>query len=268
MLQAIVFDFDGTILDTETPDFQTWQEIYRSHGVELPLDLWLQCVGGGDGFDPNEHLEHLTRQRRAGMGRGHAELPDMPDKKIDRRVQPSARAQTTAVASGRRLRAERRKRFLERVQAQPVMPGVLALIAAAERRGLKLAVASSSDRNWVESHLQRLNLRGHFAAVITADDVERVKPDPALYRLAAQALDVSPRRAVAIEDSYNGMLGAKRAGLLCVSVPNRITRASDFSAADLRLDSIASIAPDDLIAYFDGPPAARQPAPQARSFPG
>ena len=223
MLQAIVFDFDGTILDTETPDFQTWQEIYGSRDVELPLDLWLLCVGGGAGaFDPHEHLEGL-------LGRT-----------IDRQ----------------RLRTERRKRFLERVHAQPVMPGVLKLIAAAEQRGLKLAVASSSDRNWVENHLQRLGLRGHFAAVITADDVERVKPDPALYRLAAQMLEVLPAHAVAIEDSYNGMLGAKRAGLRCVSVPNRITRSSDFSAADLCLDSVASIAPDDLIAYFDGPAAA------------
>ena len=99
--------------------------------------------------------------------------------------------------------------------------------------------------------MQRLGLRGRFAAVVTADDVERVKPDPALYRLAAQKLDVSPQRAVAIEDSYNGMVGAQRAGLRCVSVPNRITRDSDFSAADLCLDSIASIAPDDLIACFD-----------------
>ena len=218
VLQAIVFDFDGTILDTETPEFQTWQDIYRSHGAELPLDLWLQCVGGGTGaFSPYDYLEGL-------LGR-----------KIDRQ----------------RVRTERRKQFLDRVQDQLIMPGVLELIAAAERRRVRLAVASSSDRKWVESHLQRLGLRGRFAAVVTADDVERVKPDPALYRLAAQKLDVSPQRAVAIEDSYNGMLGAQRAGLRCVSVPNRITRDSDFSTADLCLDSIASIAPDDLIACFD-----------------
>ena len=234
MLQAIVFDFDGTILDTETPDFQTWQEIYRSHGAELPFDLWLQCVGGGtSAFDPHDYLEGLL------------------GKKIDRQ----------------RLRTERRNQFLQRVQAQPVMPGVLELLTTAEQRGLKLAVASSSDRKWVESHLQRLGLRGRFAAVITADDVERIKPDPALYRLAAQTLAVSPRRAVAIEDSYNGMLGAKRAGLHCVSVPNSITRSSDFSAADLCLDSIASIAPDELIAYFGGRAAEIVPTLKERNDP-
>lgn len=218
MLQAIVFDFDGTILDTETPDFQTWQEIFSRYGVELRLELWLQAVGGGTGeFAPHDHLESL-------LGR-----------EIDREG----------------LRRERRKRYMALIQAQPIMSGVLELIGAAERRGLRLAVASSSDREWVESHLKRLGLRERFAAVVTADDVERVKPDPALYRLAAQRLEVSPRRAVAIEDSYNGMIGAQRAGLRCVSVPNQITRVSDFSGADLFLDSIASMAPDELIACFD-----------------
>ena len=227
MLEAIVFDFDGTILDTETPDFQTWQEIYRGHGVELPQDVWLQCVGGGTGeFAPDDYLEEL-------LGRD-----------IDRQ----------------RLRTERRKQFLDRVRVEPIMPGVLELIDAAERREVRLAVASSSDRKWVATHLQRLGLLERFAAIVTADDVERVKPDPALYRLAAQKLAVRPERAIAIEDSYNGMLGAQRAGLRCVSVPNLITRDSDFSGADLCLDSIASMAPDELMACFDRPDG-EQPAP-------
>ncbi len=224
MLEAIVFDFDGTILDTETPDFQTWQEIYRGHGVELPRDVWLQCVGGGTGeFAPDDYLEEL-------LGRD-----------IDRQ----------------RLRTERRKQFLDRVRVEPIMPGVLELIDAADRRGVRLAVASSSDHKWVATHLQRLGLLERFAAIVTADDVERVKPDPALYRLAAQKLAVRPERAIAIEDSYNGMLGAQRAGLRCVSVPNLITRDSDFSGADLCLDSIASMAPDELMACFDGPDGER-----------
>ena len=224
MLQAIVFDFDGTILDTETPDYQTWQEIYSSYDVALPLGLWLQCVGGGtDDFDPHDHLE--TQLGRA----------------IDRQ----------------RLRTERRRRFLDRVHAQPVLPGVHELIAAAQWRRLKLAVASSSDRNWVDSHLQRLGLRDQFDEVVTADDVERVKPDPALYSLAVKRLDVPAGRAVAIEDSYNGMLGAKGAGLHCIAVPNQITRNSDFSGADLLLDSIACMAAEELIDRFNGPPVSR-----------
>ncbi len=225
VLEAIVFDFDGTILDTETPDFQTWQEVYRNHGAELPLDVWLQCVGGGTGeFRPDSYLEELL------------------SREIDRE----------------RVRTERRKRFLDLIHVMPIMPGVVALIDAAERRGVRLAVASSSDRKWVESHLQRLGLFGRFAAIVTADDVERVKPDPALYRLATQKLEVMPERTIAIEDSFNGMLGAQRAGLRCVSVPNCITRESDFSGADLCLDSIASMAPDDLIASFDHVEGERQ----------
>ena len=115
------------------------------------------------------------------------------------------------------IRTERRRRFLDRVHAQPVLPGVHELIAAAQWRRLKLAVASSSDCNWVDSHLQRLGLRDHFDAVVTADDVARVKPDPALYSLAVKQLDVPAGRAVAIEDSYNGMLGAKGTGLRIAS---------------------------------------------------
>jgi len=203
----------------------TLTERFRNHGAELPLDVWLQCVGGGTGeFRPDSYLEGL-------LGR-----------EIDRES----------------VRAERRKRFLDLIHVMPVLPGVVELIDAAERRGVRLAVASSSDRKWVESHLRRLGLLGRFAAIVTADDVEQVKPDPALYRLAAQKLEVMPERAIAIEDSYNGMLGAKRAGLRCVSVPNCITRDSDFSGADLCLDSIASIAPDDLIASFDQPDSERQ----------
>lgn len=222
VLQAVVFDFDGTILDTETPDYQTWQKVYRRYGVDLPLEVWLQCVGGGTGeFEPGDYLESL-------IGRP-----------LDRR----------------RLRAERREQYMARVAEQSVLPGVTELLAEAERRKLKLAVASSSDREWVENHLQRLTLRGHFAVVVTADDVERVKPDPALYRLAAERLGAAPARTLAIEDSYNGMLGAQRAGLRCVSVPNRVTRSSDFSAADLCLDSISSLSPQALLDYFDRLPA-------------
>lgn len=226
MLQAIVFDFDGTILDTETPEYETWQETYRGHGVELPLAEWVRCVGGGSElFNPYDYLE---------------ELAGCP---VDRDE----------------IRAVRRQRFLDRVQAQPVMPGVLALMDAAEEQGLKLAVASSSTRDWVESNLQRLGLRARFGAVLTAADVARVKPDPALYQMAAEALGVAPARALAIEDSYNGLLGAKGAGLSCVVVPNAITRQLDFAQADLCLASLDSLPPAELLARF-APRASQEAA--------
>ena len=217
MLQAIVFDFDGTILETEGPDYQSWQEIFDAHGSELTLDVWIQCVGGAPvGFDPFAILER----------------------------------QTGVVLDRPSTHQARRKRVVELIEQQPPMPGVEALIAAAQSAGMGLAVASSSPRVWVEGNLNRLGLRHHFQAVRTADDVERVKPDPTLYRLAAAALGSAPERTLAIEDSHTGMLAAKGAGLHCLVVPNSVTQFSDFSLADLRLVSLADLTPAELFARF------------------
>jgi beta-phosphoglucomutase-like phosphatase (HAD superfamily) len=106
---------------------------------------------------------------------------------------------------------------------------------------VKLAVASSSSRAWVAGHLQRLGVLERFEVLKCSDDVERVKPDPALYRAACEHLGVPPARAVAIEDSPNGILAAKRAGLFCVAVPNALTGRLVLDAADLRLASLSEL---------------------------
>ncbi|MFZ1756466.1 MAG: HAD family phosphatase, partial [Caldilineaceae bacterium] len=126
MLQAIVFDFDGTILETEGPDYQSWQEIFDTHGGELTLDVWIQCVGGAPaGFDPFAILEE----------------------------------QTGIVLDRPSVHQARRRRVVELIQQQPPMPGVEAVIRAAQTAGIGLAVASSSPRVWVEGNLNRLGLR-------------------------------------------------------------------------------------------------------------
>ena len=205
-MQAIIFDFDGTILETELPDFISWQECYADHNCDLPHDLWLSAVGGSAAeFDPYAYLEQQVGRR------------------LDRAI----------------LRERRRTRMNTLIAEQSVRPGVLEVIADAQRLGLQLGVASSSGRDWVEGHLNRLGLRHHFAALFTRDDVVRVKPDPMLYTLAVNALDVQPAHAVAIEDSRNGMLAAKGAGLKCVVVPNAVTQQLHFPEADLQMQSLA-----------------------------
>jgi beta-phosphoglucomutase-like phosphatase (HAD superfamily) len=113
---------------------------------------------------------------------------------------------------------------------------------------LKIGLASSSPCEWVEGHLERLGLRPYFESIIASDDVVLTKPDPALYTSACAALGVEPGRAVALEDSPNGALAAKRAGLHCVAVPNELTKFLPFPAVDLRLDSLAEMSLDDLLA--------------------
>ncbi len=128
------------------------------------------------------------------------------------------------------------------------MPGVKALLDAGKLNGLKLAVASSSPENWVSGHLTRLELSEYFDAIVTADDVEETKPNPALFLLAAEKLGVRPNEAIVLEDSPNGVNGAKRAQMFVVAVPNSVTAGADLSAADLLLSSLDEITLDDLLA--------------------
>ena len=208
MIDALIFDFDGVIIDTETPNYLTWQEVFESYGVELDHSLWSRIIGGGtERFDPCQHLEDLTGA------------------KLDQDA----------------IRQRRGQRHLDVIESSPLLPGVLEYISEARRLGLKLGVASSSSRDWVESHLVKRDLLEHFDAIVARDDVDNIKPDPELYLTAVAHLGVSPHNALAIEDSPNGITAAKRAGLFCVVVPNQMTRELPIDHADLRLETLTDI---------------------------
>ncbi|GAX88782.1 HAD family hydrolase [Effusibacillus lacus] len=214
MIKAIVFDFDGLIFDTETHEYKVLQEIFEDHGAELPLEIWGKCVGTrANFFDAFQYLEECI------------------GKPVDREV----------------LGKLRREKFEVRIANERALPGVENYLAAAKHLGLKVGLASSSGRAWVERWLAYLNLLHHFECVRTADDVEHVKPDPTLYLKAVECLGVEPNEAIAFEDSPNGALAAKRAGLHTVVVPNYVTRDLIFGEHDLRLDSLAEMELEQLI---------------------
>jgi HAD superfamily hydrolase (TIGR01509 family) len=212
-VKVVVFDFDGLILDTEVPVYDAWQEIYGEHGQSLDFAKWAQCIGTADAFDPCDDLAAL-------LGRA------LDAEALERRH----RTRTDAL-----------------IAAQALLPGVRERIAEAAGLGLSLGVASSSSRAWVHGHLGRFALLDRFHAIRCADDVPRVKPDPALYRAVVEALGVRPADALALEDSPNGVLAAKRAGLTCVAVPNPLTARLDLSHADLVVGSLADVSLAELI---------------------
>ena len=213
-LKAIVFDFDGLILDTEEPIYRSWLEVYAAHGQELPFDRWIQIVGSSNAaFDPRANLEERI---------GRALTQDVLDERVRRRS--------------------------ELVLAQAVLPGVAELAASARDMGLKNGVASSSGGSWVRDHLERLGILELFECIRCRDDVQLVKPAPDLFLAALECLGVAPGDAVAIEDSPNGVLAAKAAGMFCVAVPNTITAGQDLSRADLVLPSLAGATPESLAA--------------------
>jgi HAD superfamily hydrolase (TIGR01509 family) len=220
VIRAIVFDFDGLILDTEEPVYRSWLEVYQAHGEELPFERWIQIVGSTTtGFHPQYHLEER-------LGR------PLPKEVLDRRV-------------GRRT---------EMILAQAVLPGVVQHLDAARELGLNLGVASSSTHEWVEGHLARLGILDRFACVRCRDDVEHAKPEPDLYLAVLECLGVSAGEAFAIEDSPNGVAAAKRAGMRCVAIPNSITARLDLTEADLTLSSLAEITLRDLLEHLTGTP--------------
>ena len=219
MIKALVFDFDGLILETETPDFEAWSEIYREHGHELPRERWVENIGASAWpFDALEHLASLV-------------LPIGP---LDREA----------------VRAKQEARKVELVAALEMMAGVRDYLSDARRLGLKVALASSASEAYIAGHLDRLALRDAFAVIVCRDNVARGKPFPDLYLRAIQDLGVRAAEAIAFEDSRNGIAAAKTAGLHCVAVPNPMTSALDLSAADLRLESLGALRLEKLIARF------------------
>jgi len=213
-VRAVVFDFDGVIIDTETPEFRAWAEIFERYGCELTLEEWVVCIGTQGGFDPWATL-------------------------VDRATIP--------LPSERELQATRRARNRELIQREEPLPGVVDWLDEAADRDIPVAIASSSAAAWIEPHLERLGLRDRFACLACWSDDIPPKPDPTSYRYACEQLRVAPAEAVAVEDSPNGIAAAKAAGLYTVAVPNRLTRALDLSGADLVVESLSAMALADLV---------------------
>jgi HAD superfamily hydrolase (TIGR01509 family) len=216
-IKALLFDFDGLILDTETPDYEVWCSIYREHGFELPREEWGKIIGGYglSDFDAAEHLSVLSQGR------------------LD------------SVFLRDRHRAESHAMTL----AQSILPGVMDYLHEAKRLGLKLAIASSSPHSWVDTHAKRLGVFDYFDKVICSEDVApgRTKPNPDLFLLGLDRLRVRRNEAIVFEDSPNGVRAARSAGIFVVAVPNSVTSHLSIEHANLTLRSLADLPLHDLL---------------------
>ena len=215
-IRAFLFDFDGLIIDTELASRAGWELLYRDHGHELPPELWATVVGTYGAWDPMVHLEELVGEP------------------LEREA----------------LNERRNAHEIALIEAEELRPGIAEYLAAARRHGLKRAIVSSSSRRWVDMHLQRLEEAVGWDAICTADgDPTRAKPAPTLYLEALEQLDVTAGEAVAFEDSPNGVIAAKAAGVFCVAVPNEVTRDLGLAeaGADVVLDSLADLPPETLL---------------------
>lgn len=213
-IKGLIFDFDGLILDTETPQFNTWNDIYKKHQLDFSISLWAKCLGTDHKeFDPLTNLE----------------------KEVNVNLNRDA------------IYEDFYKKALQTILSQPPLPGIVETLDAARSLGLKVGLASSGDRPWVQGHLTRLNLLNRFECVYTREDVERVKPDPELFQRAMKYLKIKPEETIVFEDSPNGILAARRAGCSCVAIPNEVSKQLDLSLASLSLKAINEIPLTELI---------------------
>lgn len=219
MIRALIFDFDGTILDTEKPAFLGWQKIYEDHNHVLTFEEYSLVVGTDyQKFNPRVNLEHKL------------------GKKLD----------------WVELDARRRNYDMRLIEANDVLPGVEQLLREARSKGLPCAVASSSNQEWVRGHLQRLELLEHFAFLSCADEGRRPKPTPDVYFHALQRLQLSAKEVVAIEDSPNGLAAAQAVGIRCVVVPNEITARLQFPFGHRWLPSLDGVCLETLHLHSNG----------------
>lgn len=210
MIRALVFDFDGLILDTEMALIESYQEVHAHYGLAFDREHVLRSVGHADyEFDP-----------------WGAFGPEADRAALD---------------------AHRRRINIERNHRLTPLPGAAELIAAAHAAGLRLGVASNSGHWHVDTHLARLGLLERFDFVACRDDVAAPKPEPEIYRLVLHKLGVESTAAVAFEDSHTGLTAARRAGLRTVAVPNRATAHHALHEADWQVPSLAEVSLGKLV---------------------
>ncbi|MFD2474376.1 HAD family hydrolase [Amycolatopsis silviterrae] len=203
--RALIFDFDGTLADTEAAVLRSWQEMFADHGVELPLDVWHTVIG----------TQHTAKTMFKLLAEHVADLD------------PET------------LRPAMRARVHELLAADGPREGVVAYLDEAQSQGLKLGVASSSSEAWVRGQLDRLGLTARFTAIETGDR-HAPKPAPDTYLAALRTLAVTAEEALAFEDSPHGVSAAKAAGITTIAIPNPITAQLDFTNADKVLTSFTT----------------------------
>ena len=219
MIKALIFDFDGLIMDTESPEVDGWKGIYAEYGLEFPLQVWIHEVVGSTAaaFDPAAYLA-------ARLGR-NLDLPTLHNRAHLYR--------------------------LEKLSKSSALPGVIDYMKAARRLDLQLAVASNSGHAWVEGYLRQLGLLEDFEAIICREDVRHIKPDPDSFLTVLDVLKLRADETLVFEDSPNGVQAARLAGMRVVAVPNPITAHATIEGANRVLACLTDLPLDVLLQQLE-----------------
>lgn len=216
-IRGIIFDFDGLICDTESTELLAWEWLFEKYEVPFPIQKYQESIGSV--FDDQTPFVVLK----------DAVGPDFDAEKANKLY---------------------RQYHNELIQVEPLMPGVLEYLEYAWETGLSIGLASSSPLSWIEQHLKRLEIIHFFASIKTRDDVKHTKPDPELFLTSLASLNLQSNETISLEDSPNGMIASKAAGLITAAVPNLVTKILTINNADMALNSLLDIPLADLIKRF------------------
>ena len=213
---AIVFDVDGVLADTEPLRYNSYRQLFMQiYNVELPDKIPLEIIGRGEVVNLKYFLALFG-------------LDGDADKL-------------------RRERAGILAEIIER-QLRP-LPGLYFLLDKLEERGIRLAVATNSSMDYTNKLLSLLNIEDRFSVIVTGEDVEKAKPNPEIYLKAAEKMDIEPDYCIAVEDSINGIMAAKSAGMKCIAITSSFL-AEKLDMANLVVKDLHSIAGMDYYKFL------------------
>ncbi len=215
MLKTIIMDFDGLIVDTEVVRYQIYVEWFRKNkNYEMSVQEFLICVGS--------EAEELFKSL------------DSRGIHVDREI----------------FARDTQQRFIEESTKLPAKPGVEDFLRTAKKQGIVIALATSSTRKKPETHLNRLNLMKYFDLLVTAEDVQRIKPAPDLFLKTAEKAGCTVEECLVIEDSLNGLKAGLNANMRVLVVPNDVTKYCDFQGEYLMVNSLEDVDVEKLIREF------------------
>ena len=200
MIKAVIFDMDGVIVDSESTHVKIERELILQYGGSINPEFLERFCGTTDSF----FWQAIVKE-------------------FDLKVTP------------KHLSDEKNKRFIEKIKDLNLFPGVYSLIENIKEKKIKLALASSSRRNWIDGIITSNKL--HFDYVVSGESLHKPKPQPDIFLDTAKHLQLDPASCLVIEDSINGVQAAKSAGMICVAVTNTFPRGK-LSQADYIINNL------------------------------
>ncbi len=212
MINSVVFDMDGVLLDSIPQHREAFEEVFRENGIEISKEDFVEVSG----MTTPDIIRNIAKK--------HGKEVDVE-----------------------RMSEEKDRKAIEKISDDmKIFDGVHDVIENLKKSGFRIGFASSSDRSVIDHFMEKSGLGGMFDSVVAGIDLHRSKPDPEVFLVAAERMGSEPEECAVVEDARNGIIAARRAGMVCIGVRSEYIRPEDLEKADIVVDSIKEITPEFL----------------------